>query len=418
MKRKETKSQPITREMVWNAYKVVRTKGKGAGVDGLSLKAYRSEAPNQLYKLWNRLSSGSYYPPPVREKIISKNGGGERKLGIPTVSDRIAQMVVKQYLEPRLEAIFHPDSYGYRPGRGAQQAVARCRARCYQHSWVIDMDIKGFFDHLSHDLLGKALARHVSPESEKWVLIYIDRWLSADIKQEDGSRVARKRGTPQGGVISPLLANLFLHYTFDMWMKLHYPQVGFERYADDIIVHCNSQQEAEALLDSIRRRMRECELELHPEKTRIVYCKSSNRSGSYPRKRFTFLGFDFQPRPAKTPQGRMYLVFSPAVGRKAQQKLLEKVNRMLGSHRTHLKLEEVLIEVNSLLRGWMAYFRHFRPSAMRDALHKVDRRLLRWAQRKYKRLRTNQAKARAWLHSVYRSRPWLLEHWLAGFKPG
>lgn len=224
-----------------------------------------------LYKIWNRMSSGSYFPPAVRTVLIPKKQGGKRPLGIPTVGDRIAQGVVKDFLEPILEPLFHVSSFGYRPGRSAHDALAQCQHNCIHHSWVVDLDIKGFFDNLNHEWMMKMLKHHTQ---EKGVLLYTERWLKAGIEQADGSIVAREKGTPQGGVISPLLANLYLHHAFDMWMNKYFPSNPFERYADDIIVHCNSKEEAEKLLSSIRERLSGFDLELHPEKTKLVYCKN------------------------------------------------------------------------------------------------------------------------------------------------
>jgi group II intron reverse transcriptase/maturase len=224
------KSLPITKQMVWKAYKLVRTKGKTAGVDGQSLDGFAEDLENNLYRLWNRMASGSYFPPPVRRVEIPKANGGFRPLGIPTVADRIAQMVVKEYLEPELDAVFDPDSYGYRPKKSAHQAIEAARKRCWQYNWVVDLDIKGFFDTIDHELLMRAVRRHTKTG---WVILYIERWLTAPVEMPDGSLQERAAGTPQGGVVSPMLANLFLHDAFDNWMRRTFPHNPFERYADD-----------------------------------------------------------------------------------------------------------------------------------------------------------------------------------------
>ena len=271
-----TKPFPITKRQVWEAWKKVKANQGGAGVDGQTIASFAAEVGNNLYKLWNRMTSGSYHPSAVRRVEIPKADGGVRPLGIPTVADRIAQMVVKEVLEPELEKHFHPDSYGYRPGKSAHQALAQTRKRCWRSDWVLDLDIQSFFDSIPHDLLLRAVKRHTQ---EKWVLLYIERWLTAPVKMPDGMREDRDRGTPQGGVVSPILANLFLHYVFDQWMGRFYPDIPFERYADDIVCHCRTQRQAHHLRDALARRFADCGLRLHPEKTRLVYCRDSNRPG-------------------------------------------------------------------------------------------------------------------------------------------
>lgn len=280
------KSFDISRQAVWESYLKVKSNQGAAGVDRQSIAIFEEDLKNNLYKIWNRMSSGSYLPPPVLRVEIPKGDGKMRALGIPTVADRIAQMVVKNHIEPELETVFHPDSYGYRPKRSAKQAIAQARQRCWKHDWVVDMDIKGFFDNIPHDLMMRAVKKHTK---EKWVLLYVERWLKAPVQLLDGEIEARTMGTPQGGVISPLLANLFLHYAFDSWMQSTYPSNPFERYADDSVVHCNTEAEAEKLKFEIAKRMAQCGLELHPEKTKIVYCKDANRTGDCECHSFGFL---------------------------------------------------------------------------------------------------------------------------------
>ena len=292
----EAKSYVISKQVVWEAYLKVKANHGAAGVDGESLAAFEKDLKNNLYKIWNRMSSGSYFPPPVRVVEIPKASGGLRLLGIPTVGDRVAQMVVKMHLEPLVEPHFHPDSYGYRPGKSALDAVATARQRCWRYGWVIDLDIRGFFDNLDWELVLKAVRHHVQAP---WILLYIERWLKAPAQKQDGSQEARTKGSPQGAVISPLLANLFLHYAFDAWMQRTYPDIPFERYADDVIIHATSQAQAEQVLAAVRQRLRECRLELHPEKTRIVYCPDSDRKGQHEHIQFDFLGYTFRPRRAK-----------------------------------------------------------------------------------------------------------------------
>jgi group II intron reverse transcriptase/maturase len=286
----QTKPFPITKRQVWEAYKSVKANQGGAGVDEQSLAEFAEDLENNLYKLWNRLASGSWTPPPVKRVEIPKADGGVRGLGVPTVADRIAQAVVKQALEPELETLFHPDSYGYRPGKSAHQAIGQARKRCWRFDWVVDLDIKAFFDSIDWELMMRAVRHHTQ---DNWVLLYLERWLRAEVQMPDGSLLERERGTPQGGVVSPLLANLFLHYTFDAWMQRTYPQIPFERYADDALCHCRTRDEAEELTAALERRFAECRLELHAEKTKIVYCKDDDRRLEYPCTSFDFLGYTF-----------------------------------------------------------------------------------------------------------------------------
>lgn len=286
----EAKPFKIPKRLVWEAYQQVRANRGAGGVDGVSLAAFEKDLKGNLYKIWNRMSSGSYHPAPVRPVEIPKDGGGMRPLGIPTIADRVAQTVVKMVLEPLVEPVFHPDSFGYRPGRSALNAVGVARKRCWEFDWVIDLDIKAFFDSIAHDLIERAVAHHTDLA---WVRLYVGRWLRAAVERPDGTREERTRGTPQGGVASPLLANLFLHYAFDRWMQRNHPRVRFERYADDAVVHCRSKEEAEAVLEAIRVRLADCGLELHATKTKIVYCKDDDRRGEYERITFDFLGYTF-----------------------------------------------------------------------------------------------------------------------------
>ena len=333
----KTKPFDISKHVVWEAYLRVKANKGAAGIDEQSIADFERELKNNLYKIWNRMSSGSYFPPPVRTVSIPKSGGGLRKLGIPTVGDRIAQMVVKLYLEPEVEAHFHPDSYGYRPGKSALDAVGQARERCWKYDYVIDLDIKGFFDNLEHSLIMRAVKKHTNSE---WMLLYIERWLKAPIQLEDGTLVERDHGTPQGSVISPLLANLFMHHAFDKWMQENHPYAPFERYADDVVVHCKSEQQAKYVLTAIAKRLAQCKLELHPEKTKIVYCKYGKRKGSYEHERFDFLGFTFRPRLSKDKKGRYFVNFSPAISDKAAK----TISGTIRSWRLHLRSDRTLEE--------------------------------------------------------------------------
>jgi len=316
----------ISKREVWEAYKRVKANQGAAGIDGQSITDFEEDVSNNLYRIWNRMSSGSYFPPPVRRVDIPKGSdkAGTRPLGIPTVSDRIAQMVVQRYLEPILEPVFHDDSYGYRPGRSAHDALRVARQRCWRYDWVLDLDIGSFFDSINWKLLMRAVRRHTDC---KWVLLYIERWLKAPVCMPDGTLVNREKGTPQGAVVSPILANLFLHYAFDRWMQEHYPGIPFERYADDAICHCGSEAKAQALLAALATRLANCKLELHPQKTKIVYCKDANRRGNYSEYRFDFLGYTFRPRKAKARNGKLFVGFMPAVSNEAAKRMRQTMRR-------------------------------------------------------------------------------------------
>lgn len=405
---KTDKPLPITKRMVWEAYKQVKGNGQAAGVDGQSLEAFAADLENNLYTLWNRLASGSYFPPPVRRLEISKSGGGMRPLGIPTVADRVAQMVVKQHLEPDLDKRFDPDSYGYRPGKSAHQAVGQARKRCHSYDWVLDLDIKGFFDTIDHDLMMRALRKHCQ---ERWVLLYVERWLMAPVQMPDGTVEARSCGTPQGGVISPLLANLFLHYAFDTWMHRTYPATPFERYADDVICHCRTRQDAEQLKATLEQRLAECRLTLHPEKTRVVYCKDSNRRGSYPHIQFTFLGFAFRPRVARSRYGRQFTGFLPAVSPQALKRMRERIRSWRVPRHAPLSLEEIAHSLNPVLEGWWRYYGRFYPTEMWKLFMYFDARLGAWLRQKHKQYRSHRGRSLRRLNQMAKRSPDLFVHW-------
>ena len=398
----------IPKREVWEAYKRVRANQGAAGVDGQSIAEFEQDLSNNLYKLWNRLSSGSYFPLPVRRVDIPKATGGTRPLGIPTVTDRIAQMVVKRYLEPLLEPIFHEDSYGYRPGKSAIQAVGTARQRCWRRDWVLDLDIKGFFDNIDHGLLIRAVRKHTDC---KWVLLYTERWLKAPVRFADGTLEARDRGTPQGGVISPLLANLFLHYALDAWLVRNHPDIPFERYADDGIYHCANLAQAERLKALVEQRLTDCGLALHPDKTKIVYCKDTRRRGDYPRHKFDFLGYTFRPRKSKNRRGEYFVSFSPAVSNKAATAIRRTMRRWALHQRSDKSLEDLAGIVNPALRGWINYYGRFYKSALYPPLRHLDRYLTRWAMRKYKGLKGRKRRAAQWLARIARRQPWLFAHW-------
>ena len=404
----------ISKWVVWKAFQKVKANQGAAGVDTESIADFEKELKNNLYKVWNRMSSGSYFPPPVRTVAIPKAGGGQRMLGIPTVSDRIAQMVVKMHLEPLVEPCFHPDSYGYRPGKSAIEAVGVTRKRYWRYDWVLDLDIKGFFDNLDHDLLMRAVRKHTDCS---WMLLYIERWLTAPAQLADGTLVPRQKGTPQGGVISPLLANLFLHYAFDEWMRRTYPQNPFARYADDVVVHCQTESEVGALRKAIAGRLAQCKLELHPEKTKEVYCKDDGRRGHYPNEKFDFLGFTFRPRRSKNCWGKFFIGFSPAVSDKAAKTM----RRTMRSWRLHLRSDRALDDLsrmfNPVLRGWINYYGSYYKSALYPIMRQLNRALTRWAMRKFKKLRGHQRQATHWLGRIARRESNLFAHWRLGVRP-
>jgi RNA-directed DNA polymerase len=403
----------IPKRLVWDAYQRVKANQGAAGVDGESLAAFETDLENNLYRVWNRMSSGSYFPPPVRLVEIPKDDGGIRPLGIPTVADRVAQTVVKMVLEPVVEPHFHPDSYGYRPAKSALDAVGKARQRCWASNWVIDLDIKAFFDSIPHDLVERAVAHHTELP---WVRLYIARWLRAPVQRPDGTREERTRGTPQGGVVSPLLANLFLHYVFDAWLQRTFPRVRFERYADDAIVHCQSEAEARTVLDAIRRRFEQCGLTLHPTKTRIVYCKDANRPGEYEHVSFDFLGYTFQPRRATNPRGKWFVSFLPAMSTKAAKKIRTTLR---GWRRlpTSQRLEEVVRVINPVVRGWVNYYGRYYRSRCLAVLREVNLALAAWVRRKYKRFRRRPRASRQWLRRLAARVPQLVVLWPLGAKP-
>ncbi len=412
----ESKSLPITKRMVWKAYMSVKASNGGAGIDNKSLEDFAADLYNNLYKLWNRLTSGSYFPPAVKEVEIPKGDGKVRKLGIPTVTDRIAQMVLKKYLEPKLEPIFHCNSFGYRPQRRAHQALEQADMNCRKLDMVIDLDIQGFFDEIDHELLFKALQKHTQDD---WVLLYAGRWLRASVQTKDGIVRQRTVGTPQGGVISPLLANLFLHYSFDKWMEIKFPDLPFERYADDIIIHCATPKQAEYVLDLVRKRLAACKLRLHPEKTKIVYCRTSSRNKrSHPIVSFDFLGHTFKPRESIGVHGRIFCSYSPAISNRAAKRINDEIRGMGIHKRSRRKLEEIASMLNPRISGWINYYGKFRKSELGKKLFYIlNNRLFKWVRCTYKRYRSNIWGAIRWLRRVAKSQPFLFVHWQHGFLP-
>jgi len=404
----QSKPFDIAKQEVWEAYKCVKRNNGAAGSDGQTIEEFEIDLKGNLYKIWNRMASGSYFPPSVKLVEIPKRDGKQRPLGIPTVMDRIAQQVVKRRLEPMIDVKFHKDSYGYRRNKSALDAVGKARERCWLYDWVIDLDIKGFFDSINHELLMKAVRKHTQC---KWALLYIERWLKAPVKLKNGELKLRMAGTPQGGVLSPLLANLFLHYAFDKWIQKLFPKILFERYADDIVIHCRTKSEAEKLLEVIDARFVECKLQLHADKTKIVYCKDSNRRVDYPEYCFDFLGYTFRPRKAVNKRGQYFISFAPAISNYAA-KLMRKRLKLWMLHRQVSKsIEEIAAMINPTLRGWINYYGRYYPSALTETFSCLNRRLAKWGSRKYKRMRGRKQRAGDWLANTARKQPTLFAHW-------
>jgi RNA-directed DNA polymerase len=400
------KSFEISKWEVWEAWEKVKANKGAPGVDGCSIEEFEKDLRSNLYKIWNRMSSGSYFPPPVRAVEISKpHGGGTRILGVPTVADRIAQTVVAARLEKEVEPKFHPDSYGYRPKRSALDAVGKCRERCFRTDWVVDLDIQKFFDSVRWDLMVKAVEANTG---QRWVVLYVERWLRAPLQLPDGTLQQRDRGTPQGSAVSPVLANLFLHYAFDMWMAREFPTVSFERYVDDAVVHCVSERQAMKVVKAIRDRMDEVGLRLHPDKTRIVYCKDANRRGSHEHTSFTFLGFTFRVRAARSKV--TFPCFLPAISKEALKKISAEVRQWRIHRRTGHTFTQLARAINPIVRGWMQYYGAFYHSALRPLLRRINAYLVRWIRRKYKRL-AGFNKAKNCFQGITQRYPRMFAHW-------
>ncbi|PCJ18982.1 MAG: group II intron reverse transcriptase/maturase [Candidatus Cloacimonadota bacterium] len=406
---KKTKSFNIDKKLFVQAFKQVKQNKGACGVDGITIKDFEDKISNNLYKLWNRTSSGSYFPPPVLQVKIPKKDGGERNLGIPTVGDRVVQTLVKNILEPDFEKIFHEDSYGFRPNKSAHDALDKTIQRCNGKNWVLDVDIKNFFDSIPHDLLMKAVRFHTDC---KWIIMLIERWLKAPVQLEDGSIVERIKGTPQGGVISPLLANLFLHYAFDHWMGSNHTHISFERYADDIICHLDSKIQAEWFHKELSKRFSEMGLELHPIKTKIAYCKDSRRRDSYPIISFDFLGFTFKPRKCKNSRtSEYYSYFSPSISLGSIKKIKNVIKSWVLKNRIAYDFYSLSVVLNPIIRGWINYFGKYRKSGMSDLWRYLHDRIVSWIRRKYKRHDSTYGRAYKFLKTMMKAKPTLFAHW-------
>jgi RNA-directed DNA polymerase len=413
--KQQEKPFDISKWVVWEAYQRVKANKGAAGVDDVSIAEFEQDRDKRLFCIWNRMSSGSYFPPPVKAVEIPKAGGkGVRVLGVPTIADRVAQTVARMYLEPKVEPVFHPDSYGYRPKKSALDAVGACRRRCWKSDWVVDLDIKAFFDSVPQDLILKAVEHHTD---QRWILLYVRRWLQAPMRQRDGTLVARGRGTPQGSAISPLLSNLFMHYAFDMWMVREFPKIPFERYCDDAVVHCGSEWQARQVRDAIAGRLAQVGLELHPDKMRIVYCKDADRRGDHEVTSFTFLGYTFRPRLAKNRWGKHFVNFLPAVSKDAVKAIGREIRSWHIAKRSDKSLTDLARMFNNIVQGWINYYGRFYKSMLYPLFKRLNLTLMRWACRKYKRLRRRERRAWRWLGEIARRDPRLFAHWRLGVRP-
>jgi len=414
MKETKSKSLPVSQDMVREAYTKVKANKGGAGIDNESLDDFELKLERNLYKVWNRMASGSYFPPAVKEVEIPKKDGKVRKLGIPTVGDRIAQTVIKNLIEPRLEQIFSNNSYGYRPLRSAHDALDAVRANVRQYSWLIDLDIKGFFDNIDHELLMKAVEVHVS---EKWIQMYLRRWLEMPVQTKIGELVEKQgKGTPQGGVISPVLANLFLHYVMDKWLTIRYPQISFVRYADDAVIHCRTKSEAEEVLKTVNERVTACNLELHKEKTKIVYCKDYRRCEKFDTVSFDFLGFMFKPMSLKSKrENSLFLGFGMTISKDSRKKIVSNINQTKLHRWTTATIEDIATLLNPRIRGWVNYYGRFCYRGLSQTLRRLHRRIAKWLLNKYKRLGWSFRRAFVMLRQIKQVKPNLFAHWKAGY---
>jgi len=413
----KSKPYPITKEQVWEAFKLVKSQGGSAGVDGITISEIAKNPEKHLYPVWNRLASGSYFPQAVKRVEIPKGDGGVRYLGIPTVKDRVAQMVITKELEEILEGVFSENSFGYRPKKSAHQAVDQARRNCWHYAWVIDMDIKGFFDNIDHGLMVRSLKHYTD---RKHIITYVKRWMKAPIELKDGSQLQNtEKGTPQGGVISPLLANLFLHVVFDKWIEDKYPECPFERYADDIIVHVKNEPTARKVLKQIRSRLEHCKLELHPDKTKIVYCdrQGRRRKKENKNKQFDFLGFTFRTRLTKTKDGKLIKGFSPSISKKSIKRITSELSKLKLHRWVYMSIQKVSKILSPKIRGWINYYGRFHKSGMELLFRYLNQRLIKWAFNKYKRFKRRKVShyARKWLSKLSKTYSHLFPHWYHGF---
>lgn len=409
----KTKSFNIPKNLVYQAYKEVKANKGSAGVDDISLEKFEINLKDNLYKIWNRMSSGTYFPPPVKAVEIPKKNGGVRVLGIPTVADRIAQMVVKINFEPKAEKYFLQDSYGYRPNKSAHDAIDITRERCWKYDWVLEFDIKGLFDNIDHTFLMKAVRKHTDC---KWELLYIERWMKSPI-QKGKEIIKRETGVPQGGVISPVLSNLFLHYTFDKWMERNFPNNPWCRYADDGIIHCKTLKQAQYIRKCLEDRFKQCKLEIHPEKTKIIYCKDSNRKEEHENIEFTFLSYTFRPRKAKGKEDKEFTSFLPAISNKAKKHIKQTIKQWKLLWMTNKELGDIAEKYNPVIRGWLNYYGKYGRKELTKVLEHINYHLCFWIRRKYKKYKYKSYKAMSLLMKIANKNSTLFEHWKVGILP-
>lgn len=406
----KTKSYDIPKQLVYEAYKAVKANRGSAGIDGISMENFEKNLKDNLYKIWNRMSSGSYFPPPVKAVEIPKKDGGKRILGIPTIADRIAQMVVKIVFERKVDKYFLEDSYGYRPGKSAHNAIEVTRTRCWKYNWVLEYDIKGLFDNIDHELLLKAVYKHTDCP---WEILYVKRWLVAPIEYK-GKLLERTKGVPQGGVISPILSNLFMHYAVDLWLQREFSNNEWCRYADDGIIHCKSETQGLFLLEKLKRRFKECKLELHPVKTKLVYCKDSNRRLDYENIEFTFLSYTFRPRKAKGANNKSFTSFLPAISENSKKSIKRTIREWRLLWMTNKSLEDLAERLNPIIRGWLNYYGKYGRKELSSTLEHINTHLVLWIQRKYLKYKNKPFKARSFLTKLIKSNTSLFAHWKVG----
>jgi len=410
----ETKTQPISKEQVWASWKRIKQGGKGVGVDNIASAEIVKNPRKYLYPLWNRLASGSYFPPPVREVSIPKGEDKVRRLGIPTVIDRVAQDVIRQELEVIAEPLFHPSSFGYRPGKSQHDAIEQCAKNCWERWYVVDIDIKGFFDHIDHDHMMRILRKFTD---KRHILLYCERWLKAPARTEEGEDRDRNEGSPQGGVISPLLSNIFLHEVFDSWMQQHHSIMVFERYADDIIIHTRSIEQSAFILDKVRERFKQYALELNEEKTKIVYCYRTARfhkeSKDVPVS-FDFLGFTFKPRKCSRSDGQRFWGFRPSISMKSRKRIIGEIKKLAIHKWVDKDIHFIAAALASKIRGWINYYGKYRISELHPLFRALNKRIARWLRNKY-RLKT-YGHSYSLMKRIIASFPNTFVHWEYGFR--
>ena len=402
----------ISKNLVLEAYKRVRANKGSAGIDAESLEEFENKLKPNLYKVWNRMSSGSYFPPPVKAVSIPKKQGGERILGVPTVSDRVAQMVVKMVLEPEIEPHFLDDSYGYRPRKSALNAISITRERCWEYLWLIEFDIRGLFDNIPHNLLMKAVRKHTQ---NKWIILYIERWLKAPISNNKGELIARDKGTPQGGVISPLLSNLFLHYVFDVWLTKNHSNIPWSRYADDGVLHCRTNKQAKYIMNQLKRRFEECGLEMHSDKSKIVCCANTKQSWTGDVRSFDYLGYTFRVRRSMNSiTGKVNGNFLPGVSCDSLNAMRRKIRKLKIHRWTNCSIEEIAIKINPIIQGWINYYAKFTRTAFYPICRQINMKLVKWARNKYKSLKKHKVKTIEFLERICANNKGLFAHWKSG----